>query len=342
MEVSPKVLKQMRLSRGLTAQMAAKSVRVALRTWQSYEAESRQSFRPIPAGRLELFCTKHDLPYPPTRQDGTMPKQNARIISLLSGTGGSGKTSISLELGRVFALEGNKTLVITNGTGVVPERFTFDNPSILSELNVQLHPTETRELRDDLIRKKVLDSTGQIQVAGVERFIAAGDLQRLQSKECAEAQLEGLAGEFEVIVLDDSVELDMALALSDLVMIVFDSQHWGAYLCAQAGFGGILKKNWEPNGLPQIRSLLVNVDTNEKADWGIHNRLPDFGPPAFHTVLTNAHRGARAEVGHAYTPDAKYNLLMDSAPTSLAAFEYRSLAREIKRELSKLKRAEQQ
>lgn len=95
--------------------------------------------------------------------------------------------------------------------------------------------------------------------------------------------------------------------------------------------GGTLEKDWEPSGLPQIRSFLVNVDCNNEDNWGIHNRLLDFSPPAFHTVLTNAHQGARAAVGHAFPPGAKYHLVVNSAPTSLAAFEFRSLAREMLR-----------
>ncbi|NVD99954.1 ParA family protein [Massilia sp. BJB1822] len=258
-----------------------------------------------------------------------MPKQTAHIITLLSGTGGSGKTSISLEIGRVLALEGKRTMIITNGAGFVPERFTFENPTILSEMNVQLHPSETSELREELIRKKVLDAAGHLLVSGIDYFIAAGELHRLKNKETSEAQLERLASDFDVIILDDAVELETALALSNLIVVIFDAQHWAAYLSARARYGETLEKNWEPTGLPKIRSLLVNVDDEDEGGWGIHNRLADFGLPAFHTVLTCAHRHARTKVGHAFAPNEKYHLLLDAAPDSISAFEYRSLAREV-------------
>lgn len=339
MEISPKDLRDLRVFLGLTIAGAAASVRVAPRTWESYEADlSLPSYRPIPAGRLELFCRKNKWPYPPTRRDGTMSDQTSFVITLLSGTGGCGKTSIALEVGRVLASAGKSVKVVTAASGVTPARFCFDNPEIYAEGEVRLTRCEVKDLRANLMGQGAVHADGSPLLSGVDLFIAAGDLKRLATKSDSQHSLDDFRQTTDVIILDDAFSNDLALAVSDLIIFIFDFEHWAAYKAAEAAFRNFLDKNKEAIGLPQLRALLVNVSSDPEEDRGIHTQLSKFGLPILHTVLSNSHRHERQKVGHAFGNNVQFQLLVDAAPDSLSTFQYRSLAAEIERELSHMKR----
>lgn len=339
MEILPDELKALRESLGLTAAMAAGSVRVALRTWQCYEAAIiAPSYRAIPALRLELFCNKHGLPYPPTRRDGTMSDQTSHVITLLSGTGGSGKTSIALEVGRVFASNGKIVKVISDAPGLTSSRFCFENPEIVAEQNVLLTKNEVKDLRAKLINKGIIDPDGSCPLSGADLFMAGGDLQRLRAKSDAHHSLEHFRKTADIIILDDAISTDLALAISDIIVFVFDSSHWAAYTAAETAFRTALDRNKEISGLPQLRALLVNVSSAPDEDRGIHAKVAHFGLPILHTVLSNAHQIERQKVGHALLRNEQFKLLVDAAPESLSAYEYHSLAREIERDLGRISR----
>ncbi|PHS72138.1 MAG: transcriptional regulator [Cycloclasticus sp.] len=66
MSISPENLKKLRKRSGLTQTEAAHLVRSKLRTWQSWEADSKlPTSRKIPDGLVELFCMKVGITYPP-------------------------------------------------------------------------------------------------------------------------------------------------------------------------------------------------------------------------------------------------------------------------------------
>jgi DNA-binding transcriptional regulator YiaG len=55
-------LKKLRTQLGLSISDASAQIHVAERTWLRWESGAKR----IPEAVVELFCTKNDLPYPPT------------------------------------------------------------------------------------------------------------------------------------------------------------------------------------------------------------------------------------------------------------------------------------
>ncbi len=67
MSISPENVKKLRKRADLTQTDAGKSVHVSLRTWQNWESSKElKNHRSIPTAYVELFCIKHNIPFPPT------------------------------------------------------------------------------------------------------------------------------------------------------------------------------------------------------------------------------------------------------------------------------------
>lgn len=339
MEITPEQLRSTRKGMGLTARMAAASIRVTERTWQGYEApEDSKSFRAMPAGLLELFCIKHGLPYPPLRLDGSPTVGKARIISILSGTGGSGKTPITLELARALANSGKRTAVVTDSSFGKRERFAFQNPRCLSEPKVALSEHEARDIRVQLLAAGVIDSTGATKMTGIDLFIYQGELDRLATKESPVATLAQLKTESDFIFLDISRDSDTALLVSDIVVFVIDLENPFACHSAMTLFASTLSRNAENGGSPKLFSLLTNKKPSRYQDeTGNYHAVQSFGPQVLNTTFSTAHMRERRNVHRGKTwedlRNRPFELLVDAAPTSMASLEYHSLANELMQHL---------
>lgn len=335
MEITPEQLKYTRKGMGLTTKMAAASIRVTERTWQGYEAPTdSKSFRAMPAGLLELFCIKHGLPYPPLRLDGSPTVGEGRVISILSGTGGSGKTPITLELARTLARAGNRTAVVTNSSFFKAERFAFQNPRCLSEPTVALTQHEARDIREQLLAAGVIDSQGATKMSGIELFIYQGVLDRLAAKESPVATLAQLKTESDFIFLDISRDIDAALLVSDIVVFLFDLENYFACDSAVNLFADSLALNTERGASPKLFCLLTNkIPSRFQAETGNYYKVRNFGPPLLNTTLSTAHVREHRKLQRGKTwkdlRNCPFELLVDAAPTSMASLEYYSLANEL-------------
>ncbi|WP_105215767.1 helix-turn-helix domain-containing protein [Pseudoalteromonas sp. T1lg22] len=111
--IPPEQLKALREKLGLSTQQAADSVYIARRLWQRYEAsKSAESALDINAPKLELFCLKHGLPYPPNKR-GTLGK----IVSFYGGLGGYGHTLLTIDICTLLIQEGFDVLIVTGRHG---------------------------------------------------------------------------------------------------------------------------------------------------------------------------------------------------------------------------------
>ena len=335
MEITPEQLRSTRKGMGLTAKMAAASVRVTERTWQGYEApEISKSFRAMPAGLLELFCIKHDLPYPPLRLDGSPTVGDAHVISILSGTGGSGKTSITLELARALARAGKRTAVVTDSSFGKRERLAFQNPRCLGEPKVALTEHEARDIRMQLLGAGVIDSAGAPKMTGIDLFIYQGVLDRLATKEAPVATLDQLKIETDFIFLDISHNSDTALLVSDIVVFVIDLENHFSCDSAINVFGDSLARNTECGASPKLFCLLTNKTPSRfQAEIGNYHKVKSFGPPVLNTTFSTAHARERRQLQRGKTwadlRSRPFELLVDAAPTPMASLEYHSLANEL-------------
>lgn len=135
---------------------------------------------------------KHGLPFSPLRLDGSPTVGDARVISFLSGNGGSGKAPITLELSRVLARAGKRTVVLTDSSFGKRERFGFQNPRCFDEARVALTEHEARDIRMQLVDAGVIDSRGTTTKSGLELFIYQRELDRLATKDSPLATLAPL------------------------------------------------------------------------------------------------------------------------------------------------------
>ncbi|MCU6498915.1 ParA family protein [Rugamonas sp. A1-17] len=335
MEIDPAQLKMARIGLGLTARAAATSVHVALRTWQCYEAPiASSSFRPIPAGLLELFCLKHAVPYPSTRLDGSSTMQGARVISILSGTGGSGKTPITLELARAFAKGGKRTTVVTDSSLARRERLTFENPRCIEEQHVALTEHEAKGIRMRLRDAGAIDVKSSHQLSGVDLFIHQGELNRLEAKEAPLATLSELKTDSDLVFLDISQQSDIAVSVSDIVIFIIDLENHFSCSSAINIFGKNIARIGKVETRPMLFCLLTNkMPTRSQGEIGNHHKVKNFGPRVLNTILSTAHARERREILRGISGEElrtrPIELLVDKAPNSIAAFEYYLLANEL-------------
>ena len=336
MHIQPIHLKQIRERLGLTIAEAARSVHVDRRTWAAYEApHDRRSKRGISAGALALFCITHRLPFPPIRMDGTPTSGDTHIVSILSATGGCGKTYISLELGRLLAHEGYRSAVITDADYLDQENFLFENPRVLRRSRVVLKPFELMDLRHRLHSAGVLSKDGAIDP---ERSLACYfDAKDWHAKSNPEATLAELKASTDFVFLDLGRDIETALLLSDLVIFVFDLERWDAPSSIRNVFSRRLAKHAEPGASPKLYTLFTNKKPGRwQMESGGYAAAHAFGLPLMHTTLSMAYAAERKKIEARFWREKKQDpsfkqseLIADTAPASVAAFEYRSLATEI-------------
>lgn len=336
MQILPENLKKTRQSLGLTVDQAARSIHVGKRTWESYEAPTdAPSHRSIHAGLLQLFCIQNGLPFPPVRLDGSATVGDTRIVSILGATGGSGRTQISFEVARTLALSGHRTAVITDAEYLSQKNYDFDNPRILHQSRVLFRPSELKELRIRLRQMGVLDDKGE--VVDERNAFAFWDLKAWHAKNNPQATMEQLRCETDYLFLDLARDLKTALLVSDLVVVVFDLKRSDVYSSTKNVFVRDLRKHAEEGASPKLFTLLTNKKpSNRQNGSGSYAAAYRFGLPLLHTALTTAYTFERDKLEEKFWLLKKhrekvwpFDLISDSAPDSMAALEYRSLANEL-------------
>jgi cellulose biosynthesis protein BcsQ len=336
MHIQPLHLKQTRERLGLTIAEAAQSIHVDRRTWAAYEApRDRKSTRGISAGALALFCIKHRLPFPPVRLDGTPTSGDTHIISIVSATGGCGKTYISLELGRLLAQDGYRSAVVTDADYLSQDNFQFDNPRVLRRSHVILNPSELTDLRHRLQAMGALAEDGTLRPE--RAFDCYFEAKEWQAKNKPDATLAELRTSTDFVFLDLGRDIETALLLSDLVIFVFDLERWDAPNSIRNVFSRRLAKHAEPGASPKLFTLFTNKKPGRwQTESGGYAAAHAFGLPLMHTTLSTAYAVERKKIEKRFWRDArleeprgKSELIADTAPSSVAALEYRSLATEI-------------
>lgn len=332
MEITPEQLRQTRKRLGLTTKLAAMSVHVAHSTWQGYESPARtRSFRPIPMGLLELFCIKHGLPFPPLRQDGTLVIGSAQVLSFVSATGGCGKTLITLELARLLALNGQRVAVVTDSVSPHQSHSTTDNPIVLSEAKVVLTGHEIRDMQMKLRASGVVNDHNQVQVEGTDYFLQIDEIRRLADKSSTSITLRQLTAEHDFVLLDISTKTDAAVLVSDAIIYILDVSRAFATIAASKIHGEILRK-LDVSTYPRLFCLLTNNDRPpHSAELG-GKTIQQLQMSFFETTLSKAHvsdREALSRKAKSSLRNKEVELLVDEAPASRTAGEYRSLANEL-------------
>lgn len=335
MEIHPAHLKQTRERLGLTIEQAAQSVHVRRRTWAAYEAsQDATSKRAISAGHLALFCIKHRLPFPPVRLDGTPTSGDTHIVSILGATGGSGRTYISLELGRLLARDGYRSAVITDADYLTEENFLFDNPRVLRRSRTVPKSSELTDLQHRLHAMGAFGEDGAIRE---DRSLGCYfDAKEWQNKNNPDATLAQLKSSTDFVFLDLGRDLETALLLSDLVIFVFDLEREDAPNSLKM-FSQRLAKHAEPGASPKLFTLFTNKKPGRRQmESGSYAAAHLFGLPLMHTTLSMAYVAERNKIESRFVmekwheaPVWKFELIADTAPGSVAALEYYSLATEI-------------
>jgi cellulose biosynthesis protein BcsQ len=334
MQIRPENLKKTREGLGLTVDQAARSVHVSKRTWESYETRS-PSYRTISPALLELFCIRHGLPFPPVRLDGSATIGDTRIVSILGATGGSGRTQISFEVARALTHAGYRTAVITDAEYLAQENYNFDNPRILHKSRVLFRPSELKDLRIRMRHMGVLDEKGE--VVDDRNVFAYLDIKAWRSKTNPQATLEQLRQDTDYLFLDLSRDLETALLVSDIVIVVFDLERGDVYSSTKNVFVRGLRKHAEAGASPKLFTLLTNKKPSSRQNGsGSYAAAYCFGLPLLHTALTTAYTFERQKLeekfwltGKHREPVWQFDLITDTAPDSVAALEYRSLASEL-------------
>lgn len=343
MQIQPNSLKTTRERIGLTIEEAAESVRVSKRTWQAYESPpGHNSSRTISAGHLELFCLKHNLPFPPVRLDGSPTVGDTRIVSIVGGTGGAGRTTISLELGRTLARANYSVAVVTDADYLSQDNYQFTNPRILRRPSVLLRDSELMDLRIRLRAAGLLDAQDSYIPQGTLTDTFAG--KAWQRKTLPEGTLRQLKADTDFVLLDLGRELDTAILLSDVVLLTFDLERNDAFTSNRNVFQKTLARNVEYGASPKLFTLLTNKKPSRRQDR-VYAAAHRFGLPILHTTLSHAQVLAQRRLeerfwagqGPTKKPEEwEFELISDVDPASTAALEYLSLADELLVELNKL------
>jgi cellulose biosynthesis protein BcsQ len=339
MDITPEQLRKTRKGIGLTARVAAASIHVSERTWQGYEApQDSKSFRAMPSGLLELFCLKHCLPYPPLRLDGTPTVGAANVISIVSATGGCGKTSITFEVARALAKAGQRTAIITDDLGSSHARFAFEHPVIFAEDRVSLTDYEVKDMRVKLRAGGVIDGHGNAMVEGIDLFIHQGELNRLAMKASPVTTLQELTKMSDFVFLDISANTETAMLVSDAVVYVLDLANPFAAGSAKEIYSNSFVHNAVSGASPKLFCLLTNKEpSRHQFALGNYQKAQSIGIRVLDTILSTSHSSERRELRRRSARRdlncGRFDLLADVAPTSMASLEYRAFANELLRHL---------
>ncbi len=335
MYLTPEQLKAIRSDLKLTARQAAESVHVSTRTWQAYEAPyGTASRRSIPENKLELFCRKHQLSFPPTRLDGTTHTQNAKTLALLGATGGSGRTKVAIEVGRILAKTGKRVAIVTDAHYLTQSRCAFDNPSIHCDLDVLMTPYEIRDLRHQLVKAGVYEHEGNVTNDEFLALIYGSTIERLERKEATKCTLASLRTTNDYLLLDIGRNAELARLVSDISVVFFDLDRPFMLNATQRTFGELLKKSPLEKDGPPLVALLMNKDSSHVQEkLGNYEGIWSLGMDVLFTSLSMSYKREHDRLEHELAKkeikEQKHTAIIDAAPSSAAAFEYETLVREL-------------
>ncbi len=150
----------------------------------------------------------------------TSESKNARIISITSGKGGVGKTSISVNLAATFAKKGKKVLVIDADLG-------------LSNVEIMLGVTPSHTLRDVIkigkaIEDVIINGPFNIDfISGGNGFLELAELSDIEREEIL-IKIQKLDELYDIIIIDTgagiSKNVTAFLEISDEVLVVTTSE----------------------------------------------------------------------------------------------------------------------
>ena len=214
-----------RIEHSMSRYRAAECAGVSERTWRSYEQGQRRPRRSV----VQNFYDRSGIPMPSDTARLLRVTQTARVISITSLKGGVGKSPITIDVAACLVERGNRVAVIThdccyedgvsNGarplTGSLAERIDFFG---FADVFFCLAEKESFAKR----LRHVVDHGTSMDRSGLE-FETGGTLGSMVERIGSSRMFKDIKADYDYILLDLNLKVDLIRTYSDLVAIIIDS-----------------------------------------------------------------------------------------------------------------------
>jgi len=260
----------------------------------------------------------------PDRARKTVTKSKTKIIAFSNAKGGTGKTTVALNLAATLAATHHlKILTVdldpqgTLGVGLGVDPRTIDQTAF------DLIKTKGAEVESFTVpvRKNLYLIPNRMRAGSLQQLMMELDRERLLTQ-----KLEKVREKYDYIILDTPPQLEVpthnALVAADAIVIVLDCGYYALYGVNELTDAILsIKERFQKPGLT-FRALINHYDHRQKIDRDIKAEIESaFGDNILHTVIRKNVR--LVEAASAGRPICEFE------PSSSGAQDFKQLAEEV-------------
>lgn len=214
-----------RIEHSMSRFRAAECAGVSERTWRSYEQGQRRPRRSV----VRNFYDRSGIPMPPDTAKLLRAAQTARVLSITSLKGGVGKSPITVDVAACLVERGSTVAVITHdccfedgvSNGARPKAGSLvAGVDFFGYADVFFCLAEKESFAKRL--RHIVDHGSSMDRSGLE-FETGGTLGSMVERIGSSRMFKDIKANYDYVLLDLNLKVDLIRAHSDLVAIIIDS-----------------------------------------------------------------------------------------------------------------------